>query len=247
MTWFSVDFIWHYLAPHAWLSCPKPDPAVTLHPGHSNSFISYKLSRVPFKILLRPFVSLHHTMGSIPVCEKHVGTVTLPRARRIARVLYIWHLFDGVSHVLIESTYIYNCFFTYIPIPPSMCTSIHAPSYTHNHQGNSLLTASSTPCSPYSVSSFLGRPDRQYGNIFGTNLFAKLWQEYAKADSRYAGIDLTTLSLEIITVFVAGPLAFYVAELIRHDPRLRARGKMSGRTCFWAMVLATGELYGGYV
>lgn len=63
---------------------------------------------------------------------------------------------------------------------------------------------------------------------------------YAKADSRYSRIDLTTLSLEIITVFLAGPLALYVAKCVRRD------GEKTGTaTWFWASVLASGELYGG--
>lgn len=64
--------------------------------------------------------------------------------------------------------------------------------------------------------------------------------EYAKADRRYIGIDFTTLSLEIITVVLAGPLALYVAECVRRDGE-----KVNGGTWFWATVLASGELYGG--
>ena len=64
--------------------------------------------------------------------------------------------------------------------------------------------------------------------------------DYAKADSRYSGVDLTTLSLEIITVFLAGPLAIYVAECLRRDG-----DRIHAGTWFWATVLASGELYGG--
>ena len=45
-----------------------------------------------------------------------------------------------------------------------------------------------------------------------------------------------------------GPLALYVAEAIRRDgKRLGGEGRIDGRTWFWATVLASGELYGGYV
>lgn len=145
---------------------------------------------------------------------------TMPIAHR-ARIFYLWHLLDGLTHLLVESTYVYNCFFNYIPVIDQVTTSTSK------------------------VALFLGRRDRLYGNAYGTTASARLWQEYAKADKRYAGIDLTTLSLEIITVFLAGPLALYVAELIRRDLRSNAGKMMSGTTWFWATVLATGELYGG--
>lgn len=67
---------------------------------------------------------------------------------------------------------------------------------------------------------------------------ARLWQEYAKADKRWGGADLTIISIELLTVFVAGPLAVYVCELVRQQDR-------GGKLWFWASVLATGELYGG--
>ncbi len=46
------------------------------------------------------------------------------------------------------------------------------------------------------------------------------------------------MSLELLTVFGAGPVAVGVCELIR-------RGDGGERLWFWASVLATGELYGG--
>ena len=59
---------------------------------------------------------------------------------------------------------------------------------------------------------------------------------YAKADSRWAGADLTVVSLELLTVLGAGPLALYICwGIVRRD----------GMTGFWMVVLATGELYGG--
>ena len=143
-----------------------------------------------------------------------------PTAHR-ARILYFWHLLDGLTHLLVESTYVYNCFSNYIPVIDQVTLSTSK------------------------VAFFLGRRDRLYGNAYGTTASARLWQEYAKADKRYAGIDLTTLSLEIITVFLAGPLALYVAELIQSDLRSNTGERMSGKTWFWATVLATGELYGG--
>lgn len=61
--------------------------------------------------------------------------------------------------------------------------------------------------------------------------------EYAKADHRWGDADLTVVSLELLTVLVAGPLAIYVCGLIRRRDETRL--------WFWGSVLATAELYGG--
>ena len=135
------------------------------------------------------------------------------------RILFIWHLFDSLIHFTFEGSFLYNCFFTYTSVPPSS-------DYPH--------PASLTSPGVY----FMGYADRLYGSQYGTSPTAKLWQEYAKADKRWAGADLTVISLELLTVFAAGPLAAYICELIR-------RGDSGGKLWFWASVLATGELYGG--
>lgn len=133
------------------------------------------------------------------------------------QILYFWHLIDGLTHLVLESTYVYNCFTGYTFIRPDSQPPHQPPRF------------------------FLGHPDRLYGNAYSNNIFAPLWRNYAKADSRYSGIDLTTLSLEIVTVFLAGPLALYVAWCVRREDDER----IGGRTWFWATVLASGEVYGG--
>ena len=135
------------------------------------------------------------------------------------RILFIWHLFDSLIHFTFEGSFLYNCFFTYTSVP-------YSSDYPH--------PASLTSPGVY----FMGYADRLYGSQYGTSPTAKLWQEYAKADKRWAGADLTVISLELLTVFAAGPLAAYICELIR-------RGDSGGKLWFWASVLATGELYGG--
>jgi len=135
------------------------------------------------------------------------------------RIIFIWHLFDALIHFLFEGSFLYNCFFTYTLVP-------HTSDYPH----------------PASLTSpgvhFLGYEDRLYGSQYGSSPTAKLWQEYAKADKRWAGADLTVISLELLTVFGAGPLAAYICELVR-------RRENGGKLWFWASILATGELYGG--
>jgi len=87
-----------------------------------------------------------------------------------------------------------------------------------------------------SPTNFLNQPNRIYGSAYGNGPTSKLWQEYAKADSRWAQADLTVISLELLTVFGAGPIAAYVCKLLtKGDPSV----------WFWMTVLATAELYGG--
>ena len=135
------------------------------------------------------------------------------------RILFVWHAFDALIHFFLEGSFLYNCFFTYV-------TSASTLDYPH-------------PASLPAVGPFLGYADRTYGSAYGTNPFAKLWQEYAKADRRWGGADVTIISLELLTVFVAGPLAVWICELLR-----RGQGE-ERRLWFWASVLATGEIYGG--
>ena len=61
-------------------------------------------------------------------------------------------------------------------------------------------------------------------------------KEYALADFRWAVADPTVVSLEILTVLGAGPLALYIASLLARDDPARH---------YWIIVLSTAELYGG--
>lgn len=135
------------------------------------------------------------------------------------RILFIWHAFDALTHLILESSFLYNCFFTFTTIP-------HTSDYPH--------PASLTLPGVH----FLEHKDRIYGNNYGSSPMAKLWQEYAKADKRWGGADLVIISIELLTVLIEGPLALYVCELIRRQDR-------SGKMWFWASMIATGELYGG--
>ncbi|KAF4123100.1 cholestenol Delta-isomerase [Geosmithia morbida] len=59
-------------------------------------------------------------------------------------------------------------------------------------------------------------------DIAGMNtLFAQLWKEYTLSDSRYLTLDVFTVCVEMITVFVWGPLSLLVllAILRGHDGR----------------------------
>lgn len=140
----------------------------------------------------------------------------LPRSSsQKIRVLFVWHLFDALIHFFFEGSYLYHCFFTYTQLPAHHSANISG---------------------QYNGGNYLGHDDRLYGAIHGNSPTAKLWQEYALADRRWGGADLTVISLEVLTVFGAGPLALWVCDMLR-------RG--DSRVWFWAIVLATGELYGG--
>jgi hypothetical protein len=127
------------------------------------------------------------------------------------RVLFIWHAFDFLIHTIFEGSFLYNCFFTSSPYDPA----VHPASL---------------------VTNFLSAPDRLYGAAYGENWATKLWMVYAKADQRWAGADLTVISLELLTVLIAGPLAFYICTGI---------ARKDYTVAFWMVVLATAELYGG--
>lgn len=135
------------------------------------------------------------------------------------RILFIWQAYDALVHFCLEGSFVYNAFFTYTTVP-------HTSDYPH---------PAAIPATAY----FLGYADRLYGSQYGSNPTAKLWQEYAKADKRWGGADITVVSIELLTVLGAGPLAVWVCELLRRGESER------GRLWFFGSILATMELYGG--
>ena len=83
-----------------------------------------------------------------------------------------------------------------------------------------------------------------YGAEYGTNPLAALWREYAKADARWAGSDPTIISLELLTVFIAGPLAVWICYSLCTSATDERKARAAW---FWMVVLATGEIYGGFI
>lgn len=137
------------------------------------------------------------------------------------RLLFFWHAFDALIHILIEGSFLYECFFSY--------ANAYGPQ-------------------PY----FLGHKGRIYGASFGRGPTAILWREYAKADHRWAIAEPTIVSIELLTVLLGGPAAAYACYLLwkMHSHRLRDGKKMGivlGQFWFLATVLATAELYGGFM
>ncbi|KAJ1329370.1 EXPERA (EXPanded EBP superfamily) [Microdochium nivale] len=163
-------------------------------------------------------VSLASTVTILAVAYV-VSLTALDRATTTGtqRALFIWHAFDALLHFTLEGSFLYHCFFSWVAI-----TDVADPS----------ALAPSPP-------GFLGTTGRVYGpQAGGDNPFALLWMVYAKADWRWAGADLTVISLELLTVFLAGPLACVICYcLARKDPRAN----------ILIIVVATMELYGGFL
>ncbi|XP_061192873.1 emopamil-binding protein-like [Saccostrea echinata] len=71
-----------------------------------------------------------------------------------------------------------------------------------------------------------------------THVTAQVWKEYALADKRWGVSDPTIVSLEILTVFITGPLAVFLIYAILKNKIYRH---------FIQIVLSVCELYGGWM
>ncbi|KAJ5759179.1 hypothetical protein N7520_006335 [Penicillium odoratum] len=146
----------------------------------------------------------------------------LPKANSRERFLFAWHTYDALTHIFIEGSFLWECFTSWAPV-----AGIHS-------------------TEPF----FLNRPERNYGPAYGTGPSARLWQEYAKADRRWAGADITVVSLELLTVVLGGPAAIYICYLLvkgNHKTPSVALGTYKAKMWFAAVVLATAEIYGGWM
>ncbi|KAK9729768.1 hypothetical protein K7432_000016 [Basidiobolus ranarum] len=83
-----------------------------------------------------------------------------------------------------------------------------------------------------------------YMSIFGrqvetsSGFLASIWKEYGKADTRWLYSDPTVVSIEIITVVLAGFLSFAVLYALVNDLPSRH---------FLQVLLCTAELYGDWM
>lgn len=139
---------------------------------------------------------------------------TTPTSKRF---LFIWHATDALCHTLLEGSFLYHCFFSSVPLS-SVPADVAATLYPTPHN-------------------FLGTGDeRVFGAQVGEGPAAALWMVYARADKRWAGVDLGVVSLELLTVFLDTALALTVCYcLARKNPMANV----------WMIILATCELYGG--
>ncbi|KAJ5899639.1 hypothetical protein N7495_004383 [Penicillium taxi] len=179
----------------------------------------------PFNLDVQTGLCLAFALSFMPIAYV-LGQFLIPASHPRNRFLFFWHAYDALTHIFIEGSFLYECFFSFAPIAE-----------IHNK-------------APY-FSQFLNRPDRLYGAAYGTGPSARLWQEYAKADRRWAGADITVISLELLTVFIGGPLAIYICYLLFKSSNVgisaKARGSAKATLWFCSVMLATAELYGGFM
>ncbi|KAM3433708.1 hypothetical protein MY4824_005834 [Beauveria thailandica] len=140
------------------------------------------------------------------------------------RFLFVWHVADALCHFILEGSFLYHCFFSYVEASAPAAAGLMASPFNYLGHGAARV---------YGPQAAAGG-----ANNSNNNPFAQLWMVYARADRRWAGADLGVVSLELLTVFFDGPVALYVAYLIaKRDPK----------ASFWMVVLATCELYGGFM
>ncbi|KAK3359996.1 Emopamil-binding protein [Lasiosphaeria hispida] len=132
------------------------------------------------------------------------------------RFLFVWHAFDALVHFCLEGGFLYHCFFSSVP------------NTNFGSKGEYYPDAEN----------YLGTSGVVHGVQAAEGAVAGLWMVYARADRRWAGADLGVVSLELLTVFVVGPLAVFACYDI---------AKKSPRANIVMIILATAELYGGFM
>jgi len=102
------------------------------------------------------------------------------------RILFIWHVFDALIHFCLEGSFLYHCFFSWLPL---------ADMTVKDMQENKC----------YLTPHFLGHDDRVYGpQAGGDNPLAQLWMVYARADKRWGGADLVGWAFASLRLLVHG-------------------------------------------
>ena len=161
-------------------------------------------------------VSLFSTLVFVFAAYLGSRQALAPNTSTTVRFLFIWHLADALCHFILEGSFLYHCFFSHAPAAEALDAGFYP--------------------TPFN---FLGHgADRVYGAQAGgeSNPFAQLWMVYARADRRWAGVDLGIVSLELLTVFFDGTLALYICYGL---------AKKDSKTSIWMIILATCEIYGG--
>lgn len=187
----------------------------------------------PFKLDGGTLFSLAVAFALMPSAQI-LAAYALPKSTsRKLYFVFLWHAYDFLTHFLIEGSFLYHCFFSYQQLPAKTPDISHPAAWGGEPQAY-----------------LYNRPDRRYGALYSQAPMARLWQEYAKADRRWGGADLTVISLEILTVGLAGPAAVYICYLvskITNATSENVRSRYLPQLWFLAIVLATGELYGGFM
>jgi hypothetical protein len=176
----------------------------------------------PFVLDAPTVLSLGFALSFMPIAFG-LAVFLIPSNQTRNRALFAWHAYDALTHLFIEGSYLYECFFSYTTVPAGVLREPH----------------------------FLGYKDRLYGAAYGTGPSARLWQEYAKADHRWATSDAGVISLELLTVFLVGPAAIYICYQLYQisNPKASSKARGAAKATLWlvAPAIAIAELYGGWM
>ncbi|KAL3463907.1 Emopamil-binding protein [Aspergillus heterothallicus] len=179
----------------------------------------------PFELDTPTLACIAFALSFMPIAYV-LGASLIPSSQTRNRILFFWHAYDALTHLFIEGSYLYECFNSYAVLPAGITVNSAGPA-------------------------FLGFADRVYGAAYGTLPSSRLWQEYAKADHRWAVADPTVISLELLTVFLGGPAAIYICYLLwvssSPSSTVSQKGSAKGKLWIVATGLATAELYGGFM
>lgn len=161
-----------------------------------------------------------------------LGMSVLPKSSPLKyKVLFFWHAYDFLTHFILEGSFLYHCFFSFAELD----------------QRKNIATWKR---GPDDLPHLWNNPNRRYGSKFSTHFTALPWIEYGKADVRWQYADLNVVSLELLTVLLAGPAATYICYQIYKAMTAKqatVQRKHMAQIWFVATVLATGELYGGFM
>lgn len=156
----------------------------------------------------------------------------LPKSASLKyKVLFFWHCYDFLTHFILEGSFLYHSFFSFIEL-------------------DSVKDLAGYLRGPDDVAYLWNNPNRRYGSKFTPAVNALPWLEYGKADARWLYADLNVVSIEILTVLLGGPAATYICYQVYRAMTAKTasiRGQHLSRVWFAATVLATGELYGGFM
>ena len=125
-----------------------------------------------------------------------LAALTLPAGSAAKeRALFVWHAFDALIHFVIEGSFVWLCFFSWIDAGDGGPAAAPLAPTAHN---------------------FLGAPEgRAYGpQAGGDNPFAHLWMVYARADRRYGGADTVGCALSSSSVHLWLPRIIFAFSAV---------------------------------
>jgi EXPERA (EXPanded EBP superfamily) len=187
----------------------------------------------PFVLDVGTAVSLAIAFSCMPAAQL-LASVALPKnTSRTYQALFIWHAYDFLTHYMVEASFLYHCFFSYIELPVPTSDYPHPASRGLDH-----------------LAVIYNRSDRRYGPFYSQSVTGRMWQEYAKADRRWGSADLNVISIELLTCFVAAPAEMFVCYQIAKFTNASSetnKAAIKARIWFAAVAIATAELYGGFM